>query len=336
MAPSTPSREGHNSLLHLLNPYSSMARSTQPLPDPDSPSTLLLRELQGNSDVAHQASEDRSRLSLTPPNGRPTHVIATPSTSSDDEADGPPTSIMFGEQHQGDRTPKSSPTPIAPQHPFPASRTASGHSSSPGPFRLAEPSSSSASDSHSRSTSPGPSTISIYASGLEETGTGNLSVPVSSHDPSTSPDIRPASSSRRTPTFREPPHIARPSPPVRSASSSSKKASPRPQSQGYLDPPISSVDRKGKGKAKNQGGRRYQALPVNADDEEEDEALQYGAGARSIHKTGLNEYERALWRWVNVEDLDGFLQEVSSLRKLVPGVSWRWPRLTVIAGLRLL
>jgi hypothetical protein len=28
-------------------------------------------------------------------------------------------------------------------------------------------------------------------------------------------------------------------------------------------------------------------------------------------KAGLNEYERALWKWVNVDDLDGFLQDVS-------------------------
>ena len=27
-------------------------------------------------------------------------------------------------------------------------------------------------------------------------------------------------------------------------------------------------------------------------------------------KVGLDEYEKALWNWVNVDDLDGFLQEV--------------------------
>ncbi|EIW67742.1 hypothetical protein TREMEDRAFT_45223 [Tremella mesenterica DSM 1558] len=30
----------------------------------------------------------------------------------------------------------------------------------------------------------------------------------------------------------------------------------------------------------------------------------------TMGKTGLNEYEKALWKWVNVDDLDGFLQEV--------------------------
>lgn len=31
---------------------------------------------------------------------------------------------------------------------------------------------------------------------------------------------------------------------------------------------------------------------------------------RGKAKSGLDDYERALWQWVNVEDLDGFLQEV--------------------------
>jgi hypothetical protein len=86
--------------------------------------------------------------------------------------------------------------------------------------------------------------------------------------------------------------------------------------QGYLDPPLHSVDRKGKGKARNQGGRTYHALPVNAEDDEVDDAEEmtgYGAGAKPPRKVGLNDYERALWRWVNVEDLDGFLQEVRDI-----------------------
>jgi hypothetical protein len=74
------------------------------------------------------------------------------------------------------------------------------------------------------------------------------------------------------------------------------------------------VDRKGKGKARNQGGRTYHALPVNAEDGEVDEAEEatgHRAGAtKPPRKVGLNDYEKALWRWVNVEDLDGFLQEV--------------------------
>lgn len=29
-------------------------------------------------------------------------------------------------------------------------------------------------------------------------------------------------------------------------------------------------------------------------------------------KGGLDEYDKALWDWVNVQDLDSFLQDVSS------------------------
>lgn len=334
MSPSTPPREGHNSLLHLLNPYSSMARSSHPIPnpDPDSPSTLLLRELQGsNSPNAplKRDSAERSRQSPTPtPRSRPTHIIATPSTSSEDEAeghgdgdgdgdgDGPPTSIMFGEQRHagGERTPKSPPTPLVPQPAYTSSVVPSGRASSPGPFRVGGPPSSSASESRSRSTSPGPSTMSAYASGMENTAAESSSTPFSPREPSTSPEIRPANASRRTPTFREPPAVSRPPGPARLTSGSSNKASPRISGgQGYLDPPLHSVDRKGKGKARNQGGRTYHALPANAEDDEVDgteEATGYGAGARPPRKVGLNDYERALWRWVNVEDLDGFLQEV--------------------------
>jgi autophagy-related protein 9 len=38
-----------------------------------------------------------------------------------------------------------------------------------------------------------------------------------------------------------------------------------------------------------------------------------GLGVKNVQqqKGGLDEYEKALWNWVNVDDLDGFLQEVS-------------------------
>ena len=51
------------------------------------------------------------------------------------------------------------------------------------------------------------------------------------------------------------------------------------------------------------------------DGEGEQERLGRRAGlgvvkAGGTGKVGLDSYERALWQWVNVDDLDGFLQEV--------------------------
>lgn len=64
---------------------------------------------------------------------------------------------------------------------------------------------------------------------------------------------------------------------------------------------------KGKQKVRKQGGRAY--APIEPDDVDE---LDEPAGAQQTRgKVGLNEYEKALWRWVNVDDLDAFLQEVS-------------------------
>lgn len=39
------------------------------------------------------------------------------------------------------------------------------------------------------------------------------------------------------------------------------------------------------------------------------------SGKGILRKAGLNEYEKAMWRWVNVEDLDAFLQEVSTCNR---------------------
>nr|XP_018261956.1 autophagy-like protein 9 [Kwoniella dejecticola CBS 10117]OBR84114.1 autophagy-like protein 9 [Kwoniella dejecticola CBS 10117] len=325
-----------NPLLNLINPYSSVARSTYP--DPDSPSTMLLRELQGGDDLPEE-EEFRDRMSPTPtPSSQRggTHIIATSSSSSDDEG-APPRSLIFGEQPEaqarlGDRTPTSPPrsgrikqhaviannkhislndddgeTPIIPRR-------------NSGPFRAASDGpSSSTSQSRSRSTSPGPSTISIYASGLELEGTNvNLGSSIrheaKQRDPSTSPE--PDRQTRPVPTFREPP---RPTPPRR-VSGSSRKSPPRLSAgSGYLDPnlPSPSIIRdKGKGKAKSRdkAGRKYHALPAQdeEDEQEEDRGRYDGVGKRmgKVGKIGLNGYEKALWKWVNVEDLDGFLQEV--------------------------
>jgi len=86
-----------------------------------------------------------------------------------------------------------------------------------------------------------------------------------------------------------------------------------------LDPTIPPPsDRKGKAKTRNQNGKKYLAAPSHEDAEEETPsrgAGRYaGLGLKSLQqrKGGLDEYEKALWNWVNVDDLDGFLQEVSS------------------------
>lgn len=325
--PSPP--EQSNSILNLLNPYASVSRSTARLPDPDSPSTLLLRELSGHPSTEFGPAEeeeeeeenDRPGEGLfksssrfrhlsptpTPATRRPSHVISN-SSSSEDE--GPPRSILYGEPSpekarlSGERTPRSPPVAM------PRSR-------SPGPFHAP---SSSTSEGRSRSTSPGPSTISVYASGLEGTAL-NSSIHTSSRDPSTSPDLPKASSSKLTPTFREPPRPAHP--PRAVSGSSTKKASPKLGSgSGYLDPKLPfGKDRKGKGKSKVSGGRKYAPVPTEpgAEVDGEDETVEAGRYAgfgiskrkRIKAKAGLDEYERALWNWVNVEDLDGFLQEVS-------------------------
>lgn len=288
----TPTPPQTNSLLNLLNPYSSVSRSTFPFPnpDPDSPSTMLLRELQGNEGEAEDGSDVQERETTsptpTPTSRRVHHQHQSPSTSSEDEEGGPPRSIIF----EGEKTPKSPRSPL-PATPVPMS---------PGPFRQAGPASSSASGS----TSPGPSTISVYASGMDTT----------SREPSTSPEQH--VSPRTVPTFREPPRPALP----KRKSSGSRKSPRLTNGQDHLDPSIPSPgDRKGKGKARDKGGRKYHSVPNGVheeEDQEEERPLGRYAGLGAIQgggkaKIGLDSYERALWRWVNVDDLDGFLQEVS-------------------------
>lgn len=311
MSPSTPPRPSSatgNNLLNLLNPYSSMARSAYPK-EPESPSTMLLRELQGDDDAPEDDKHDSGS-----PYGEASREGSTPSASlsrskapessatthSDSDDDGPSQSLLYG---TGDRTPRSPPTPL------PSHRTlALPRPASPGPFQAP----SSSASGRSASTSPGPSSISVYASGLD--GIASSSSAGASREHSTSPVAQPGRSARSA-TFRAPP-IVRPTP-ARNTSGSSKVASPRPVA-GYLDPPISEagsersvsfgrVRDKGKGKERNQGGRRYVSIAAEEDDVD---ARGDGEATRPKPKAGLNEYERALWRWVNVEDLDGYLQEV--------------------------
>ena len=280
---SSPPRS--NSILNRLNPYTSVTQSTFPSNDPDSPSTMLLLELQGN-EIEQTPSEQPpfdQNDRIPTPNASPARA-RRPSFSSEDEDEegGPPRSIIFGEAI--DRKTLSSPSDIKVQI-------------SPGPFRQDNAPSSSA----SRSTSPGPSTISVLASAMGGT----------SGDPSTSPEQVVAP--RLVPTFREV-HPLRPEP---SRQSSTARKSPRlTNGQGYLDPSIPSPSsRKGKGKAKERSGRRYHSLPhEQIEDDMEPSLGRYAGlgvlGRGGLKKTGLDSYERALWKWVNVDDLDGFLQEV--------------------------
>lgn len=81
---------------------------------------------------------------------------------------------------------------------------------------------------------------------------------------------------------------------------------------GYLDPPLASSSQgkakvKGK-KSKTKGGRTYAA--VEPDDVDALLGVDEERASAPRMKQGLNEYEKALWKWVNVQDLDAFLQEV--------------------------
>jgi len=318
----------HNSILNLINPYASVNRSAV-LSDPISPSTLLLRELTGDDDEegSHSqvvpGSQDRRSSPTTPTRRRASHVISNSSSSSDEEA--PPRSLLYGETSGSASRRSSERTPRSPQASLPSPQQTVSFShgmtkpTSPGPFRAP---SSSTSESRSRSTSPGPSSISIYASGLEGTALNSSLAQSSSRDISASSSRPAAASSRVTPTFREHP---RPGPPPRTASTLSAKRSPPRLSNGsaYLDPQIPpSKDKKGKGKAKHQGGKKYVAVATQDADDEEDEPRKgmgrYAGFATEARggKTGLDEHEKALWHWVNVDDLDGFLQEVGQMQEL--------------------
>jgi hypothetical protein len=280
-----------NSLLNLLNPYQHSTRDVRHLPHPDSeegeggpesPSAMLLRELQGQSDEEEEREreryirDEREGMSPTPtpsrsvlglglktiPNQKSGKETTTTNSSEDDEQ--PPQSLIYQPGGSDRRT-----SHVRAEE-------------SPGPFRPAGSSSTSESR-RSASTSPGPSTMSNYASGLDLEST-------------VEPTVSPVTSTKNLhiPTFREPPR------PSRTISNSSKR--PSSSGEGYLDPHLS-ASRKGKGKEKKVGGRKYHQVQ-DSDDRPGDD--------RKVGKGGLNDYEKALWKWVNVDDLDGFLQEVSS------------------------
>jgi autophagy-related protein 9 len=352
-----------NPLLNLLNPYTSIGRSRLDYHEeddgddrhltlggePESPSTMLLRELQGDEDEDDERErereryirEDREGMSPTPtPTSGPSRRAGplaidtvgsragrttTMETSEDGDGNEPPQSLLYGNTpiRDGERDKDTN---------------ANMTMDSPGPFKLGLNSSSTSnsgrqSRSRSVSTSPGPSTISQYASGLEMEGTTlEASVGNSPITSTANPNSNPVQTRNvNVPTFREPPVPVRPGP-SRTTSSSRRKSSAsttnteqdRDQGYGYLDPPLSS-SRKGKGKAKskNAGGRKYHQVPSSdaAEVEEGQTSKKRGGG-----KQGLNEYEKALWKWVNVDDLDGFLQEVSHGGCFVCAIlgRWRW------------
>ena len=72
-------------------------------------------------------------------------------------------------------------------------------------------------------------------------------------------------------------------------------------------------------------GRQYASVPEEDEEEEEEEEegephtrgryAGFGIKRMTANKSGLDDYQRALWNWVNVEDLDGFLQEVYAYYK---------------------
>lgn len=240
----------------------------------------------------------------------PTHNSHSQPSSEDE---GPPQSIIFGD-HKLPEHPPTANNPL-PQttNPFilesdrPHRQPHQSAIYSPGPFRGP---STSRSPSHSRSqstspaNSPGPSTISALASQSGVTASAGLGT--------TGADTAATGSK---PTFREVPVPLSPTELSRQTSKSPAKSPRMGKGEGYLDPTILSVASgsrdpgKGKGRTRKKGGHKYHSLHVQ--DEEEEEPPESDA-LRTRGKVGLNAYEKALWKWVNVDDLDGFLQEVSS------------------------
>jgi autophagy-related protein 9 len=344
----SPPQSQANSLLNLLNPYTSIGRSRLDEHDhddgndrhstlePESPSVMLLRELQGDGDEDDERERERERyirgdregMSPTPtPTSGPSRRAGPLAISTAGTRAGPTTTTSSSEDGEGNEPPRSliyGNTPIRDGDRGTSTEqdaNAAMEMDSPGPFKLGLNSSSTSNSGHqsrsrSVSTSPGPSTISQYASGLE-LGETTLEAPVGNSPIASTANSNPNTDTvqtRNVPTFREPPVPVRPGP--SRTTSSSRRKSPtsttnteqdRNQGYGYLDPPLSS-SRKGKGKGKSVGGRKYHQVPSADQAEVEDgqRSRKQGGG-----KQGLNEYEKALWKWVNVDDLDGFLQEVS-------------------------
>ncbi|WVO15865.1 hypothetical protein L204_103527 [Cryptococcus depauperatus] len=296
--------------------------------DPESPSTMLLRELQGvlkapeDTHSGYHEADTPSNLQYSDEHGggstprgnafQTSHIVS----DSTEEDDDPPQSLMFGEQQQkavgsdrvlnvGHRSQQTTnlfvldsvtqaPSTAGNRRPF----------NSPGPFRR---SSTSRSRSTSPSSSPDPSTMNTFTSHLDNEQVNTLSAAGTGS----------SSKGERRTTFREAPV---PLPPMSHSrqTSSSTTIGRTIKGEGYSDSMVQPLGRKNKGKGRENtrknAGRKYQSLQYQ--DEEEDAREDRHVAPKVVSgKTGLSDYERALWKWVNVEDLDGFLQEVYNYYK---------------------
>lgn len=257
-----------NSLLNLLNPYASVAASQAPQAavgrddeegtrsssrknPPESPSAVLLRELQFASEDNGSPGMSRGKsnqgrsppTSPTPTPKRPSLAGAffpRPDSSSDEE--GPPQSVMF----DGGSTPTS--------------RSVAGErrkKTSPGPFRRRPSSASSSTQS--------PVSPKI-----------RLDTAI--------PDIPPSSSTSES-------HSTSPS------ESDPPTARPWRPAPGYTVPRAPTPPTPGPSRTRRQGKHKYHAVATEPEP--------------SVKKAGLSGYNKALWKWVNQDDLDSFLRHVS-------------------------
>lgn len=83
-------------------------------------------------------------------------------------------------------------------------------------------------------------------------------------------------------------------------------------------PPDNSPPTAGPSRTRKQGKHKYHALATDdgkrrgSGNGDRDRGGRLRDSQPSVRKAGLSDYNKALWKWVNVTDLDGFLQEVSN------------------------
>ncbi|ODO03086.1 hypothetical protein I350_05931 [Cryptococcus amylolentus CBS 6273] len=287
---------------------------------------MLLRELQGDPPHATSDLEEAEESQSRPPSHilelegqgsgstprvslsrrSPTHILDD--GSDDDDGGNPPQSLILGDQgvqRARDHRDVSRDTEVTDTKKGGSMPLPEAYSDSRG-----HPLPSSSSNQHlARPTSTGPFVEASGSSRSTSFGDGAESLSINASGPDTkassmgAPHIGLPASGRgiQRPLFREV-TLPQPSSPQRP----SWPGSPSQRVNGYLDPnippPLTSKSKgKGKERVRNKGGRRYQSVGT--------EDLEDG-NRRKTPKSGLDEYEKALWKWVNVEDLDGFLQEV--------------------------
>lgn len=114
------------------------------------------------------------------------------------------------------------------------------------------------------------------------------------------------SSSSNSEITRSPP----PPPPTQPMSLPLPVTTPAPSSSSPAAPPraglASTSDLKGKGREKDPSASSHRRRKHKSSS-----STKSAGGIRK--KGGLDEYEKALWDWVNVDDLDTFLQDVSHI-----------------------